>query len=143
MSSDGAGLDPAILSALTLPPSSSNYDRTIDMTTTGARTGLARRIEISIWQIDERWYIASGPGPRDWLANLKAQPRFTVHLKRRRRSDLPATATVVTSTADRRRMLAAIIDQAGRTASGAKRRRQQLDEWAAKSPLIEVIFDGN
>ncbi len=113
MSNDGAGLDPAILSALTLPPLSSNYDRTIDITTTGARTGLARRIEISIWQIDGRWYIASGPGPRDWLANLKAQPRFTVHLKHRTRADLPATATAVTTGADRRRILSTIIDQAG------------------------------
>ena len=55
----------------------------MDITTTGRRTGLPRRIELVFHNIDGRILISGRPGfPRGWIANLKADPRFTFHLKR-------------------------------------------------------------
>ena len=64
-------------------------DRTIDIVTVGARTGLSRRTEISFTNIDGEIYICGtpandgsvGPRPRDWLANLQRHPDFRFCLK--------------------------------------------------------------
>ena len=85
----------AVAHALDIRPQSSAVERTIDITTLGARTGTPRRIEVWVHHIDRRWYIAGVPGPRDWYANLRAHPRFLVHLKHGVTADLPATATPV------------------------------------------------
>src|SRR3954451_6002131 len=80
-------------------------DPTIDITTTGRRSGSARRIEIWMLDVDGRFFITGTPGPRAWLANLIADPRLTVHLKRRAHVDLPAEAYTVTDTTTRRHVL--------------------------------------
>src|SRR5262245_66623918 len=80
-------------------------DPTVDITTTGRRSGLARRIEIWMLDVDGRFFITGTPGRRDWMANLRADPRLTVHLKRRAGVDLEATAAVVTDEPTRRRVL--------------------------------------
>ena len=54
---------------------------TVDITTTGRRSGEPQRIEIWIVKIGERIVIGGSPRPRDWLANLGADPALTVHLK--------------------------------------------------------------
>ena len=76
---------------------------TIDMTTTGRRTGLARRIEIDFHNIDGRLIITGSPRQRKraWLLNLEADPRLTLHLTDVR-ADVPATARVITDEAERR-----------------------------------------
>ena len=54
---------------------------TIDITTTGRKTGLPRRIEIVFFNFGGRIYISGMPNPRrrrSWLANLEAHPDFTV-----------------------------------------------------------------
>ena len=67
-----------------------NQDRTIDIITTGAKSGLPRRIEIWFTNVSGRIIITGTPNaegkkgrytPRDWLANLLAHPQFTFHLK--------------------------------------------------------------
>ena len=63
-------------------------DPTIDITTTGRRSGHARRIEIWMLDVDGRFFITGTPGRRDWLANLVEQPSLVVHLKRRAHLDL-------------------------------------------------------
>ncbi len=63
---------------------------TIDITTTGRRTGQARRIETVFHNIDGRIVLSGMPGPRDWYANLLADPHFTFHLKGAVKADLPA-----------------------------------------------------
>src|SRR5918995_586366 len=68
----------------------------IDITTTGKRTGLPRRVELVFHNIDGRIYISGLPGRRSWYANLVANPRFTFHLKRVVQADLPATARPIT-----------------------------------------------
>jgi deazaflavin-dependent oxidoreductase (nitroreductase family) len=105
---------------------------TIDITTTGRRTGLPRRIELVFHNFDGRLFISGQPSTRkrSWIANLEADPRLTFHLKGPVASaDLPATARVITDETERRAIL---------TLVAAAWRRRDLDEMVANSPLIEV-----
>ena len=52
-------------------------NRTIDITTIGAKSGRPQRIEIWAWVADGVVYLTGTPGRRDWYANLKANPQFT------------------------------------------------------------------
>jgi hypothetical protein len=47
----------------------------IDITTTGKRSGLPRRVELVFHNLDGRVYISGLPGRRSWYANLVANPR--------------------------------------------------------------------
>jgi deazaflavin-dependent oxidoreductase (nitroreductase family) len=107
---------------------------TIDITTTGRRSGQPRRIEIVFHNIDGHIYISGTPYPakRRWLVNLEADPHFTFHLKGRVRADLPATARVIDDEAERRRILPHIA---------RAWRRNDVDQMVRYSPLIEVTFD--
>ena len=107
-------------------------DLVVDITTTGRRSGEPRRIEIWLRPLGDRFFIAGTPGPRDWFANLKANPSFTVHLKKSINSDLPAHARPVTDPEEKRRVLEAV--EPG-PASDA------IDEWVANSPIVEVRLD--
>jgi deazaflavin-dependent oxidoreductase (nitroreductase family) len=106
---------------------------TIDLTTTGRRSGLPRRIELVFHAIDGRVYISGMPGfPRSWMANIRANPRVTFHLKGPVRADLPATARELTEPTERRR----IMEQVARNW-----RRTDVDRMMVASPLIEVVPD--
>lgn len=83
----------AVARALEIRPNSSAAEHTIDITTFGRRSGIPRRIEVWFHRVDGRWYLTGMPGPRGWYANLRAHPRFIVHLKHGVTADLPATAT--------------------------------------------------
>src|SRR5258706_640972 len=78
-----------------------------DITTTGRKTGEARRLEIVYHVIDDRLYISGIPMPRrrGWLANLDANPALTLHLRKPVRADVPATARVIDGEAERRSLL--------------------------------------
>jgi hypothetical protein len=52
-------------------------DRTIDIPTTGRKTGQPHRTEIWFHTVEGRLYIMGTPGRRDWYANLRAHPEFT------------------------------------------------------------------
>ncbi len=134
-------VDEAVLRALDLGPDSSPAERTIDITTLGRRTGLPRRIEVWLHRVDGRWYLTGMPAPRSWYANLRANPQFIVHLKHRVTADLPATARPVDE-ATRRRVITAVLDLQNRPDVAARvSRRQNLNEWLARSPLVEIVFD--
>jgi deazaflavin-dependent oxidoreductase (nitroreductase family) len=107
---------------------------TIDITTTGRKSGEARRIEIVFHNIDGRIYISGTPYARKrrWLLNLEANPHFIFHLKGKTRADLPATARVIDDEAERRTILPHIARAWG---------RDDLDRMVRYSPLIEVNFD--
>jgi deazaflavin-dependent oxidoreductase (nitroreductase family) len=107
---------------------------TIDITTTGRRSGAPRRIEIVFHNIDGRIYISGVPSPRKrrWLANLEADPNLTFHLKGRVRADLPATARVITDEGERRTILQHVA---------RNWRRSDVEVMVRYSPLIEVTFD--
>src|SRR5659263_442474 len=81
------------------------HGHTIDITTTGRKTGIPRRIEIVFHNFDGRLYISGLPRAdrrRGWLVNLVAHPAFTFHLKGAAAADLPATARELTDPAERR-----------------------------------------
>ncbi|WP_245883184.1 nitroreductase/quinone reductase family protein [Streptomyces hyaluromycini] len=134
-------VDDAVYRALAIGPDSSATAHTIDITTLGARSGIARRIEIWFHRVDGRWYLTGMPGPRNWYANLRADPRFVVHLKHGVTADLPATAAPVDEPT-RRLVITAVLDLQNRPEMAARvRRRQHFDEWFAGSPLVEIVFD--
>jgi deazaflavin-dependent oxidoreductase (nitroreductase family) len=108
-------------------------DRTIDITTVGRSSGEPRRIEIWFYRYDGRVFLSGSPGTRGWYANLLANPEFTFHLKGSVQADLPAVARPITDEAERRRVIAGILDELGRGYGGT-------DEWVAGSPLAEVEF---
>jgi deazaflavin-dependent oxidoreductase (nitroreductase family) len=106
---------------------------TIDITTTGRRSGEPRRVEIVFHNVGGRIYISGTPFPRKrrWLANLEADPHLTFHLKGKTRADLPATARVIDDEAERREILPHIARNWGRT---------DIEKMVRESPLIEVTF---
>lgn len=129
--------------ALAIDASSTMQDRTIDITTTGRRSGQPRRIEIVFYRLGDDIYLSGIPAPktRDWLANLAAHPEFTFHLKNSVVADLPATATVITDPAERRRVLAVFAAEFNRRRGpDSPWPEAVLDEWAEHSPLAKVTF---
>jgi hypothetical protein len=109
-------------------------DRTIDITTTGARSGRSQRIEIWAWKLDGKIYLTGSPGRRDWYANLKANPEFTYHLKQSAVADLPARARPIEDPAEKRAVLEPLLSDYGRP--------HYLDGWLERSPLVEVELAG-
>jgi hypothetical protein len=86
---------------------------TIDITTTGRESGLARRLEIVFHNIGGRIY------------------HLTFHLKGRVRADLPATARIIGDEKERRQILPHIARTWG---------RRDLETMVRYSPLIEVTI---
>jgi deazaflavin-dependent oxidoreductase (nitroreductase family) len=121
-------LDPSVREALT-------KGGVIDITTTGRKTGQARRVEIVFHNVGGRLYVSGMPGfKRSYIANLTADPHFIFHLKGAVAADLPATARVVTDEAERREVLPHIA---------RAWKRDDIDVMVAGSPLFEVTIDGN
>ena len=130
--------------ALDSGPSPTVEERTIDITTTGRRSGQARRIETCFYRFGDSIYLSGIPAPRrrDWLANLEAQPNFTFHLKHGVVADLPAVATVVTDPVERRRVLTEFVDDFNRrNGPDSEWPTAVLDEWVDGSPLALVRFE--
>ena len=109
---------------------------TIDITTTGRRSGEPRRLEIVFHNVDGRIYISGTPYPRKrrWLLNLEANPHLIFHLKGKTKADLLATARVIDDGAERRRILPYIA---------RAWKRDDLERMVRYSPLIEVSFQPN
>ena len=110
-------------------------DLIIDITTTGRKSGDARRVEIWFHNLDGSLYIAGLllPGTRAWYANILKDPRLTFHLKGTTKADLPALATPITDAAERHRVLERICDNLGEP--------QLLEARVAESPLIKVDLE--
>jgi deazaflavin-dependent oxidoreductase (nitroreductase family) len=106
---------------------------TVDITTTGRKSGKPRTLEIVFHNIAGRIYISGMPFPRrrSWLANLDANPDMTLHLKGKVRADLSATARVIEDEAERREILPHIARNWG---------RKDLETMVEQSPLIEVTL---
>lgn len=109
-------------------------DLTVDITTTGCRSGLPRRLEIWMLHVDGRFFITGTPGQRDWMANLAADPRLVVHLKRHARVDLTAVATAVDDAVTRRSVLE-------HPTAWWYREQEPLDVLVASAPMVEILLD--
>src|ERR1700674_637673 len=81
--------------------------QTVDITTTGRKSGKPRKLEIVSHKIDGRIYISgmAFPRRRSCLAKRDADAHMTVLLKGKVRADLPATARVIDDEAERREIL--------------------------------------
>jgi hypothetical protein len=106
-------------------------DPTVDITT----SGLPRRIEIWMLDIDGRFFITGTPGRRDRLANLKANSNLLVHLKRHGHVDLVARAAEVDDMATRRD----VLEHMNAT---WYRSQESLDVLIDSAPMVEVVIDG-
>ena len=108
--------------------------QTIDITTTGRKSGEPRRKELVFHNIDGRIIISGMPRPkkRDWLYNLEANPHLTFHLKGDVKADLPATARIITAEAERRALLVHVARNWN---------RDDVELMVRESPLIEVTID--
>jgi deazaflavin-dependent oxidoreductase (nitroreductase family) len=104
--------------------------RTIDLTTFGRRTGLPRRIEIWWFHVEGRFVITGTPGRRDWLANIRADPRVIVHAAG---VDIDATATEIGDEGFRRLVFNQPHTRWYSTQS-------QLEHLVGEAPMVEVVF---
>jgi deazaflavin-dependent oxidoreductase (nitroreductase family) len=132
-----------VRTALAVDRSATLEQRTIDITTTGRRSGQPRLIETVFYRFEDSIYLSGlpGPRPRAWLLNLSAEPRFVFHLKHGVAADLPATATVITDPAERRRILADFVEDFNRRhGPGSEWPEAVLEDWVARSPLAKVSF---
>lgn len=129
--------------ALAIDPDATIMQRTIDITTTGRRSGQPRRIEICFYRFQDDIYLSGIPAPRqrDWLVNLAAHSHFMFHLKHEVTADLPVMGTVITDPDDRRRVLGAFVDTFNaRQGPDSPWPTAVLDEWVQGSPLVKVTF---
>lgn len=112
-------------------------DGTIDITTTGARSGLPRRNEIWFLHLAGRTFITGTSNPRNWYANVLAEPRFTFHLKETLTADLPARAVLVADEPTRRW----VFTQPHQW-NDWYLQHESLESLVASAPMIEVLFAG-
>lgn len=106
----------------------------IDLTTTGRRSGAARRIAIVFHNFGGRLYVTGSPSRRTraWLLNLGADPNFTFHLEGSVTADLAATARIITDEVERRAIFAEVVKVWD---------RMDVETMTSYSPLIEVTID--
>lgn len=108
-----------------------------DITTTGRRSGVPRRIEIYFHQFDGRYYLTGRPSSRrrDWEANIIATPEFTLHLKRGIEADVPVVGHPESDPDERGRVLRrALIENWDSPPDGVE---ASLHKWVKGSPFIE------
>lgn len=136
-------MDDALRDALALTPASSAWDRTVEITTIGARSGLPRRIEIWFYRVDDTNYLSGMPSPApDWFRNLEANPRFTFHLKHGVQANLKATAYPVVDEAERWRVFTSIVADLNQPANpGSIAQPTDVDAWLQGSVLVRIAFD--
>jgi len=113
-----------------------------DITTVGRKSGKPRRIEIYFHQFDGKYYLTGRPGrKRDWEANIKANPHFTLHLKRGLSADIPALGEPEPDPELRRSiLLRALVENWD---SDPVRAEAAVDKWVAESPFIRFRAAAN
>jgi deazaflavin-dependent oxidoreductase (nitroreductase family) len=105
---------------------------TIELTTSGCRSGRPSRIEIWWFHIEGRFVITGTPRPRDWFANVRAHPEVVIHANG---VDFAATGRVVSDEAFRLRVFTD-------PATSWYRARADLGELVATSPMVEIEIGG-
>ncbi|NND02848.1 MAG: nitroreductase family deazaflavin-dependent oxidoreductase [Acidimicrobiia bacterium] len=105
--------------------------RTVDITTTGRRSGNPARIEIWWFHVDDRFIITGTPGKRDWYANVLADPSLTVHAPF---GDFSGRASIINDAAFRKRVFTD-------PAISWYRSQSELEQLVELAPMIEVHLD--
>jgi deazaflavin-dependent oxidoreductase (nitroreductase family) len=112
----------------------------VDITTVGARSGRNHRIEIVFHHFDGSYYITGKPGiKRDWLANMNANPEFTVHLKRGLTADVSAAAEEITNEDERAKVLYRILTESWDNEPA--KADHILPRWVKDAPLVQFTID--
>lgn len=128
--------------ALDISPASTAAERTVEITTTGAKTGRRIRIEIWLYGVEDELYLSRTPGlpQAGWVANLLASPGFVLHLKNGAQGDLQATASAITDAAERKRVFAAMVEDLSQPSNpaGLSTPPKPVERWLAGSPLFRV-----
>ena len=106
--------------------------REIQLTTVGRRSGRPRTIEIWWFRVDGRFVITGTPGSRDWLANVRADPRVVISAPF---GSFDGTASEIHDAAFRRRVFTDPRADWYRT-------QAELDRLVASAPMIEVELHG-
>ncbi len=104
---------------------------TCDVSTIGRRSRETRRIEIWYVIADGQILLTGTPGPRGWLANLRAHPEALLHLRDPSR-DLPVVAREVTDPVRRRQ----VAEEAGRLQPWYADQPYSIEDWVAGSPMV-------
>lgn len=110
------------------------HDFTIDLTTVGRRSGELRRVEIWYLYLDDTPFITGTPGPRDWFANVQADPGIVFHLKESIRADIPGVAEIIEDPDLRYRVFHAPKSDWYRTMA-------PIERLVAESPMIRCDLD--
>ena len=103
---------------------------TIDLTTTGRKSGLPRRVEIWWFRVDGRFVITGTPGRRDWMANIRANPQVVIHVDG---LDLEATAVPINDPNFRRSVFTQPHTRWYST-------QAQLERLVETAPMVEIHF---
>ncbi len=120
-------------------------ERTVDIVTTGRHSGEPRTTEIWTTLVEGDLFICGTPAAaptdrrparRDWLANLLAEPSFTLRLKQSIAADLPARATAVDDPAERRRLFDAAQSEYYRQHS------RSAEDFVVHAPVVRVELVG-
>lgn len=106
---------------------------TCDLTTTGRRSGEPRGVEIWYVVVDGGLFIVGSPGPRDWLANLRADPHATLRL---RDPDVVVDVVAVELTDPRERR--ALTKHAWALQPWYAGLEFTVDDWVASSPMVRL-----
>ena len=120
-------MDETIIAAL-------NNDLTIDIVTTGRKSGKPRRLEIWFHQVADRIYITGTSGKRDWYANLLGNPKFMFCLKESVVAEMPAIARPITDPNERHQILT------HPKMSWYHNQVQSIEEFVNHAPLVEITF---
>jgi hypothetical protein len=114
---------------------------TADITTIGRKTGQESRIEIFFHGLDGTYYLTGQPGfKRDWLANMGANPEFTLHLKGTVIADLPVTAEVVNDPTERETVLRRIMAESWD--NPPEKIDHIIGRWVESAPLVSFAVVG-
>ena len=107
-------------------------DRLVDIMAIGRKTGQPHKFEIMLRRHGGKYYIAGQPQPKDWYANLLAEPHITLHLKQSVQAELPATARVVTDNATRRQLFQLFF--------GESELMDDIEAWVINAKLMEIVI---
>ena len=108
----------------------------IDITTTGRRTGLPRRIEIWAHYMRGKIFIPSRPGKRSWHSNMISNKNFMIHFKGTLPTNLPAIARPVFDKSEREKIFGIIRQET----SFEERKNMVVNEWVKMGCLVEATL---